>query len=274
MELKECFLTQNPCYKAGRKISVKGLMLHSVGCPQPRAETFVKNWNNPESSRACVHGFIDGNTGVVYQTLPWNHRGWHCGGSANNTHIGVEMCEPACIKYKGGASFTCSDTEAAMAVVKRTYEAAVELFAFLCREYELNPLADGVIISHKEGHDRGIASGHGDPEHLWKGLSSGYTMDTFRQAVAAAMGTAKSTPEKVQEKKAEDKTAGAAVKAGDTVTLTADAVYYTGQVIPDWVKNDCWIVKSVSGDRVVIDKNVSGKNAICSPVNIKYVRKK
>ena len=48
--------------------------------------------------RACVHGFIDGNDGTIYQTLPWNHRGWHGGGSSNNTHIGVEMCEPACIK--------------------------------------------------------------------------------------------------------------------------------------------------------------------------------
>ena len=52
MELVESILTQNPCYKAGRKIAVKGLMLHSVGCPQPNAETFVKEWDNPESSRA------------------------------------------------------------------------------------------------------------------------------------------------------------------------------------------------------------------------------
>lgn len=194
MELVQSILTNNPCYRAGKKITVKGLMLHSVGCPQPNAETFVKRWNNPESSRACVHGFIDGNTGKVYQTLPWDHRAWHCGGGANSTHIGVEMCEPACLRYTGGASFTCSDREAAMAVVKRTYEAAVELFAFLCKKYSLNPLADGVIISHKEGHDRGLASGHGDPDHLWKGLRCEYTMDTFRRDVAAAMGKASDAP--------------------------------------------------------------------------------
>lgn len=193
MELVQSILTNNPCYRAGKKITVKGLMLHSVGCPQPNAETFVKRWNNPESSRACVHGFIDGNTGKVYQTLPWDHRAWHCGGDANSTHIGVEMCEPACLRYTGGASFTCSDREAAMDVVKRTYQAAVELFAFLCKKYGLNPLADGVIISHKEGHDRGLASGHGDPDHLWKGLRCEYTMDTFRRDVAAAMGKAADT---------------------------------------------------------------------------------
>ncbi len=191
MKLVQKYLTKNPCYTAGRKIIVKGLMLHSVGCPQPKASVFLNNWNRADFDDACVHGFIDGNDGTVYQTLPWNHRGWHCAsgknGSGNNTHIGVEMCEPACIKYTGGSSFTCSDLATARAVAKRTYEAAVELFAMLCKQYGLNPLADGVVISHAEGHKRGIASNHGDPEHLWKGLGMNYTMNGFRQDVKKAM---------------------------------------------------------------------------------------
>ena len=192
MKLVQSILTKNPCYTAGRKITVKGLMLHSVGCPQPKASVFINSWNSPSYDSACVHGFIDGNDGTVYQTLPWNHRGWHCGsgsrGSGNNTHIGVEMCEPACIRYTSGSNFTCSDLSTARAVAKRTYEAAVELFAMLCKQYNLNPTADGVIVSHREGHSRGIASNHGDPEHLWNGLGMGYTMDGFRKAVKAAMG--------------------------------------------------------------------------------------
>ena len=192
MKLVTCIMTENPCYKAGRKINVKGLMLHSVGCSQPDAGVFLENWNRPDYDRACVHGFIDGKDGTVYQTLPWDHRGWHCGkgskGSGNNTHIGVEMCEPSCIEYTKGASFICHDKTAAMEVVKRTYEAAVELFAYLCNMYGLDPLADGVILSHSEARDRGIASNHADPEHLWNGLSMGYTMGGFRRAVKAAMG--------------------------------------------------------------------------------------
>lgn len=191
MKFVQSILTKNPCYTAGRKITVKGLMLHSVGCPQPKALAFINSWNSPSYDNACVHGFIDGNDGTVYQTLPWNHRGWHCGsgskGSGNNTHIGVEMCEPACIKYTGGATFTCSDLATARKVAERTYNAAVELFAMLCKQYGLNPLSDGVVISHKEGHSRGIASNHGDPEHLWTQLGMGYTMNTFRQAVKAKM---------------------------------------------------------------------------------------
>lgn len=198
MKIIESILTKNPCYTGGRKITPKGLMLHSVGCPQPSASVFVRNWNSASYDRACVHGFIDANTGDVYKTLPWNHRGWHCGsgskGSANNTHIGVEMCEPDCITYTGGATFTCSNLAKAREMAKRTYESAVELFAMLCKEYKLDPTADGVIISHKEGCASGIASNHGDPEHLWNQLGTGYTMNGFRQAVKAAMGGAAPAP--------------------------------------------------------------------------------
>lgn len=193
MRLVESILTRNPCYKAGKKITVQGLMLHSVGCPQPKASVFINSWNRADYGNACVHGFIDGIDGKVYQTLPWNYRGWHCGsglnGSGNNTHIGIEMCEPACIKYTGGSYFTCTDLAEAKAVAKRTYEAAVELFAMLCKKYKLDPLEDGVVISHREGHARGIASNHGDPEHLWNQLGMGYTMDGFRKDVKKAMGS-------------------------------------------------------------------------------------
>lgn len=203
MKLVQSIMTKNPCYTAGRKITVKGLMLHSVGCPQPNASVFIKNWNTPSYGTACVHGFIDGNDGTVYQTLPWNHRGWHCAsgpkGSGNNTHIGVEMCEPVSIRYTGGSSFTCSNLSAARTSVKKTYEAAVELFAYLCKLYGLNPTADGVIISHREGHSRGIASNHGDPEHLWNGLGMGYTMNTFRKDVKEKMQGGTVKPDETKE---------------------------------------------------------------------------
>lgn len=193
MNIIKSILTNNPCYTAGRKITVKGLMLHSVGVNQPKASVFVNSWNKATFNSACVHAFIDGNSGDVYQTLPWNHRGWHAGGAANNTHMGVEMCEPAGIKYTGGASFTVTNATEAKATAKRTYNAAVELFAHLCKEYKLDPTSKGVIVSHAEGHKLGIASNHGDPEHLWKGLGLSYTMDGFRKDVKAAMSNSTST---------------------------------------------------------------------------------
>ncbi len=191
MTIKQAILTNNPCYKTeGNRSRTKGLFLHSVGCAQPSAEAFVKNWNSASYNRACVHGFIDANTGVVYQTLPWDHIGWHAGMKEGNLYyVGVEMCESAYIKYTGGSSFTIQTgkKKAAQADAKRAYNAAVELFAMLCTKYSLDPLKS--IVSHSEGHKLGIASNHADPEHYWKGLGLTYSMDGFRKAVKKAMGT-------------------------------------------------------------------------------------
>ena len=186
MKITKSILTKNPCYKAGKTIKVKGIMLHSVGCPQPSAMAFIKSWN-VTNAKVCVHSFIDGDSGEVYQTLPWDYRGWHCGGSANGSHIGIEMCEPDCIKYTSGANFTCSNKNKAKNSLKITYNSAVGVFAYLCEKYDLNPLQEGVIISHAEGYKRGVASNHADPTHLWDKLGMGYTMDGFRKDVKAAM---------------------------------------------------------------------------------------
>lgn len=186
MKIIKQYAVENDCYKANKKIKVKGLMLHSVGCNQPKASVFANTWNKPNYT-VCVHAVIDALDGSIIQCLPWNHRGWHGGGTSNNTHIGVEMCEPACIKYTKGSSFTVSDLKIAQKCAVTAYNSAVELFAYLCEKYDLDPLSDGVIVSHKEGHERGIASNHGDPEHLWKGLKLTYTMDKFRKDVKAKM---------------------------------------------------------------------------------------
>ena len=44
-----------------------------------------------------------------------------------------------------------------------------------------DPMADGVIIGHYEGHKRGIASNHADPGHWFP--KHGKSMDTFRAEV-------------------------------------------------------------------------------------------
>ena len=184
MNLIQNYLTQSGCYKAGKHITVKGLMIHSVGCPQPKADVFMKNWNRADAN-ACVHAIVEPD-GDVYQLLPWDFRGWHCGGGANNTHIGVEMTEPATIKYAGGASWTeTGNGENTKNHVLATYRYAVELFVYLCQQFGLDPMADGVIISHSEGCKRGIASNHGDVEHLWSKF--GLSMGQFRKDIKAAM---------------------------------------------------------------------------------------
>lgn len=196
MAIIQNYMTKNPCYKANRSIAVKGLMLHSVGTPQPNPEVFIKLWNKETYNASCVHGVIGENDSYITLPILENHgtafRGWHGGkgakGSVNDTHIGIEMCEPSCIKYVSGpvyygATITCSDYPAAQNFVEKVTRNAVELFAQLCNFHNLNPLEDGVIISHNEGGKRGIASAHIDPDHLWPQLKMDYNMDKFRQDV-------------------------------------------------------------------------------------------
>lgn len=215
MKIIDSPIKNNACYQIAEKMDVKGLMLHSIGCPQPNAEVFATRWNDP-NKEVAVHGFIDGNTGAVWQFLPWDICGWHAGGIANKTHIGVEMGEPDCIKYKpSSATFAIKDEDipAAVECAERTYASAVELFAYLCGEYGLDPLADGVIIGHAEGHARGIASNHGDPEHLWRQLGMSNTMDGFRRDVAAKMGKVTNTSENPESSETVY-----IVRAGDTLS--------------------------------------------------------
>ena len=186
MDIIEAFATKNKCYQVAAPLTPQGIMLHSIGCPQPNAYVLARYYNQyqPGGQSVCVHGFVQ-RDGTYYHTLPYNLRAWHCGGSANSTHIGIEMTEPASIVYNGGASWRDLDPAATEAHVRGTYAAAVELFAQLCTQYALDPLEDGVIISHAEGAARGIASAHADPTHLWRVF--GLTMDGFRHDIAAAL---------------------------------------------------------------------------------------
>lgn len=183
IKIEQRIATQSPCYKAGKTIVPKGGMLHSVGCPQPDPLVFVRTWST--SSNVCVHAVV-GKEKVVYQVLPWNRRGWHGGGSSNNTLIAIEMTEPASIKYTGGANWVETGNGAnTKAHVLATYANAVEFFAYICKEYGFNPENSDVLMSHREGHAKGIASNHGDVEHIWNRF--GLSMNQFRKDVKAAM---------------------------------------------------------------------------------------
>ena len=207
MRLIKCMLTANDCYKAGRTITPKGVMVHSTGANNPLVARYVQpvegqkdeaqlkaeiggnrnanDWNHPGLG-VCTHAFVgklaDGGVGTV-QTLPWNHRGWHAGtgtsgGSANNTHIAFEICE---------------DDLTDEGYFRKVYQEAVELTAMLCKTYNLNPLADGVVICHSEGYQRGVASNHADVMHWFPKF--GKSMDTFRADVSKAMTPAQVKPQ-------------------------------------------------------------------------------
>lgn len=222
IDIVEAVVTANKCYQAAIPLHPQGIMLHSIGCPQPNASVMAHRYNTyqPDGQSVCVHGFVQ-RDGTYYHTLPYNLRAWHCGGSANQTHIGIEMTEPASIVYTGGASWRDLDPAATEAHVRGTYAAAVELFAQLCEQYALDPLEDGVIISHAEGAARGIASAHADPTHLWRAF--GLTMDGFRADVAAAMAAKNTDKEDEDDMVRYDSIDDVPGWAQDTVRALMDA---------------------------------------------------
>ena len=191
MKLFSCILTENDCYRRGARITPKGIMVHSTGANNPWLRRYVQpddgrlgkntnsnDWNRPGLD-VCVHAFIgktaDG-TVAVYQTLPWNRRGWHAGsgrnGSANDGYLSFEICE---------------DGLTERVYFDEVFRAAAELTAYLCKLYDIDPLRDGVVIDHSEGHRRGIASNHGDVSHWLKNF--GKDMDNFRREVKYYMET-------------------------------------------------------------------------------------
>lgn len=185
MNLHKQILTNNDCFKAGKTIVPKGIMVHSTGANNPWLKRYVwpddgligKNQNNnhwnqdkPGGRQVCVHAFIgklsDGSI-ATYQTLPWNYRGWHCAsgkkGSGNNTHISFEICE---------------DNLTDATYFRKVFIEAVELCVYLCKTYGLN---ESNIICHSEGYKLGIASNHADVMHWFP--RHGESMDSFRAAV-------------------------------------------------------------------------------------------
>lgn len=226
MNLHKLILTENACYKAGKTITPKGIMLHSTGANNPYLKRYIgpddgllgknlynNHWNQsmPGGRNVCVHAFIgkleDGSI-AAYQTLPWNIRGWHAGGSANDTHISIELCED-----------DLSDTLYFNAV----YKEALDLCVYLCRLYNL---AEEDILGHYEGYQKGIASNHGDPGNWFP--RHGKSMDTFR----ADVGKLLAAP---TQKKIYSVQVGAfSVKANAEATLTKlKAAGFTDAFIKD-----------------------------------------
>lgn len=73
MNLRKLILTNNACYKAGKTITPKGIMIHSTGANNPWLKRYVgpddgllgknqynNHWNQdkPGGRQVCVHAFI------------------------------------------------------------------------------------------------------------------------------------------------------------------------------------------------------------------------
>jgi len=190
MDLYQCILTKNDCYKKHTPMTPKGIVVHSTGANNPYLKRYVQpddgilgknqyqnDWNR-SGIKKCVHAFIgkDKNGNVkCYKTLPFDVACWGVGGGKKGSynynptgHIQFEVCED---NLKDEKYFN------------ECFNLAAEFCAYLCKEYKLSVNS---IVGHHEAYLLGYGSNHGDPDAWMKKF--GKDMAWFRKLVESKMG--------------------------------------------------------------------------------------
>ena len=202
-----CMQTNSTCYKGTRTMTVLGVLWHSTGANNPWLKRYVQpssndanysklmellgknqygnDWNHIERQAGlnCWIGKLADGTVTTVQTMPWNYRPWGCGsgskGSCNSGWIQFEICE---------------DSLTDKAYFDKVYKEGVEITAYLCKMYNLNPkgtvTVNGVkvpvILDHQTSYQLGMGGNHGDVQHWFKRY--GKTLDDVRNDVAKLLG--------------------------------------------------------------------------------------
>lgn len=211
----KCFMRQSSWYKGAGKVNVLGVLWHSTGAANTSLKRYVQpddnaadrakmlellgvnkndnDWNREGQwvngkwvpLKAGVHAFIGklaSGEVVSVQVGDWDKKAWGCGsgkkGSCNNGWIQFEICED---KLNDPAYF------------EKVYREGVELTAYLCRLYNLDPQGTvtyngvkvPVILCHQDSYQLGLGSNHGDVLHWLP--KYGKSMQTVRDDVSALL---------------------------------------------------------------------------------------
>ena len=203
LRLYQCMLVKNRWYKSGIVTAMTHIVVHSSGANNPTLKRYIQpairqtkgmaqlfpeqrsmnyyqmlsllgtneyanDWNRA-SQKYGMHAWIgkDANGEVAaVQTLPWASYLWGCGTGVNGSYNTAAI------------QFEISEDTTDAAYTKAAYRQAVELCAYLCKEFDI-PVEN--IVSHKEAGASGWGDRHVDPEHWWS--LYGYTMTGFRRDV-------------------------------------------------------------------------------------------
>lgn len=219
MDYNILLFTKNDCYKANRKMTPKGIVVHSTGVNNTNLKRYVGpddgrlgvNTNNNHWNRSgvstCLHGFIgkDKNGNVcTYQTLPTNICCWGVGKGPKGSY----NYRPAYLQFE-----ILEDNLTNLIYFNKVMKEAQELCAKWCKEYNIS--VDNVI-SHKEAHMRGYGSNHSDCDN-WL-IKFGKDMNWFRSEVMKFMNNT--------------------IDVGDKIKLkNGVTTYYDGVKCAQWVKN-------------------------------------
>lgn len=210
----QCFMRQSTWYKGAGTTTIRGVLWHSTGANNTSLKRYVQpddnaadktqmlallgtnpyknDWNHitrEAGVNAWIGKLADGTVTTV-QVGPWDKKAWGCGsgpkGSCNNGWIQFEICE---------------DGLTDKTYFEQVYREAVELTAYLCKLYGLNPLGTitysgvqvPVILCHQDSYRLGLGGNHGDVLHWFPKF--GKSMQDVRNDVAACINGSETTTE-------------------------------------------------------------------------------
>ncbi len=239
----------SPNHSGQRNHAIDTITIHCV-VGQCSVETLGNIFAPTSRQASSNYGVgVDGRIGMYVEE---KNRSW-CTSSAANDHRAITI-------------EVASDTTEPYAVRDNVFAALLDLVTDICKRNDIKKLVWSTNKTDRVNHKNGCnMTVHRD--YANKSCPGKYLYDRHQQIadeVNKRLGVA--------EQKPTTPVTTATVKENDKVTIAEDATYYDGvKKVPAWVRKKQWIVKEVKGDRAVIDKSVDGKNAICSPINVKFL---
>ena len=163
--VKQDFLTVNEWSRPGTPLEeVNAVVIHYVGNPSTTAQANRNYFESLSSGELGVYAsshFIVGLQGEVVQCIPLTEIAY-ASNTRNNDTVAIEVCHP--------------DETGKFSSV--TYQQAVELTAWLCQEFRLDPEQD--VIRHYDVSGKICPKYYVDHPESW---------EQFQKDVAEAMGT-------------------------------------------------------------------------------------
>ena len=214
MNLIKCCMTQSTCYRGTTKGKPVGILWHDTGAGNPELRRYVQpddndpsradllkmlgnnqfanDWNHQDVQaglNAWIGKLANGSVASV-QTMPWDYRPWGCGGGSKGSCNGSASVEnsPFWIQFE-----ICDDGYKEKAYFNAVYKEAVELTAYLCKTFGIDPNGTvsyrgatvPTILCHADSNKLGLGSAHGDVLDWFRKM--GKTMDDVRRDVAAKL---------------------------------------------------------------------------------------
>lgn len=195
MKIVDSFLTRNPCYITKKPLNADGIVVGMVGCPQPGPKVFINNWDRNSACKVCPHVLVGTTGDNVYKTLPYEYCGIIGRSEINESKIGVLLCEPNQIKYRGECEFDIpTNKDKAIELIHYTYWQAVKACGEVCKELNFDPMIQ--VKSYSEWTESAINAR--DPDTFWNRAGVELDMDKFRKDVADYMMADPSTEDAIE----------------------------------------------------------------------------